>query len=206
MTFRGYDLTGKKFGRLTVLGMGDRELRVNGGTIVRWRVRCDCGVEKQVPSIALRRGLTKSCGCYRLEKLRGPKGSKLQPGESQRNEFLCHYKQGARERQLEWGLSTEEFDVLIRSQCHYCGVSPITRLVRRERFGSLVVNGIDRKDNAQGYTSDNVVPCCKICNRAKLTLGYEEFIAYLKLVCRKEGACWVANSGFFCENQLPPPK
>jgi len=39
--------------------------------------------------------------------------------------------------------------------------------------------GIDRKDNSSGYVESNVVPCCEVCNKAKLCMGYEEFIAYL---------------------------
>ena len=52
------DLTGKRFGRLTVLK------RV--GTIARrpiWRCRCDCGRKTDVRSSDLKSGNTKSCGC-----------------------------------------------------------------------------------------------------------------------------------------------
>ena len=52
------DLTGKRFGRLTVLK------RV--GTIERrpiWRCRCDCGRKTDVRSSDLKSGNTKSCGC-----------------------------------------------------------------------------------------------------------------------------------------------
>lgn len=52
------DLTGKRFGRLTVLK------RV--GTINRraiWQCRCDCGKKTDVRSIDLLNGNTKSCGC-----------------------------------------------------------------------------------------------------------------------------------------------
>lgn len=52
------ELAGKVFGRLTV-----QEYVSNN----KWKCLCNCGKSKIVASIALRRGLTKSCGCYRNE-------------------------------------------------------------------------------------------------------------------------------------------
>ncbi len=58
------DLTGKKFGRLTVLERyGSRK------SGVLWRCRCDCGGEKITASTSLTRLLTRSCGCLRAETL-----------------------------------------------------------------------------------------------------------------------------------------
>jgi hypothetical protein len=44
---------------------------------------------------------------------------------------------------------------------------------------ACVYNGIDRKNNRLGYFSANVVSCCVVCNKAKRTMPYEEFVAYL---------------------------
>lgn len=59
------DLTGQKFGRLTVIERGENGK--NGGT--RWQCRCDCGNEKLTltQSCNLRSGKTKSCGCLQRE-------------------------------------------------------------------------------------------------------------------------------------------
>lgn len=57
------DMTGRRFGRLTVLQMDD----VDGAGNARWSCRCDCGVTKTVDGSKLRRGETKSCGCARME-------------------------------------------------------------------------------------------------------------------------------------------
>ena len=60
------DLTGQKFGRLTVLyklpskGTGNNRK-------TRWLCQCECGKEVAVITGALRRGTTKSCGCYQRE-------------------------------------------------------------------------------------------------------------------------------------------
>jgi hypothetical protein len=44
----------------------------------------------------------------------------------------------------------------------------------------IKINGIDRADNALGYTVENSVSCCKICNIAKRDLTIEEFIFWGK--------------------------
>jgi hypothetical protein len=57
------DLTGQKFGRLTVLKKSEK--KANNGTY--WDVICDCGNTNTPPVLAhnLRSGMTKSCGCYK---------------------------------------------------------------------------------------------------------------------------------------------
>jgi len=58
------DLTGQKFGRLTVIEKTTkRSLR---GEII-WRCRCKCGNITEVRSSNLLRGYTKSCGCLYKE-------------------------------------------------------------------------------------------------------------------------------------------
>lgn len=63
------DLTGKKFGRLTVLEYAGRAER-NSYQRPQWRCKCDCGEQVIVLGQNLREGKTKSCGCLRAEKLR----------------------------------------------------------------------------------------------------------------------------------------
>lgn len=64
------DLTGQRFGRLTVLKRGDDYIYPNGKTKVMWMCRCDCGKEKDISGSALTQGLTQSCGCYKSEMKR----------------------------------------------------------------------------------------------------------------------------------------
>lgn len=58
------DLTGQKFGRLTVI---ERAGKTNHGA-AKWACRCDCGNETVVIGDELRKGNTASCGCYAKEK------------------------------------------------------------------------------------------------------------------------------------------
>ena len=57
------DLTGQKFGRLTVLSR-DPQSPLKA---IRWLCRCDCGKESSVFGANLRRNHTVSCGCVRAE-------------------------------------------------------------------------------------------------------------------------------------------
>lgn len=59
------DLTGQRFGRLTVLYRGLSMIRC-----ITWLCQCDCSPEGKihVRGAALRNGTTKSCGCLRAEK------------------------------------------------------------------------------------------------------------------------------------------
>lgn len=59
------DLTGKRFGRLTVIERADN----SGKGRVRWKCRCDCGNNSVVRSSDLLSGATKSCGCLTKERI-----------------------------------------------------------------------------------------------------------------------------------------
>lgn len=61
---RRKDLTGKVFGRLTVLSDGERRTPSGG---MYWLCKCECGTIKEVPALALSKGITVSCGCYNKE-------------------------------------------------------------------------------------------------------------------------------------------
>lgn len=64
------DLKGKKFGRLTAVSI--YPVKSPAGAI-RWRCICDCGAKSVVISSNLVSGATKSCGCLRRDKAKGPK-------------------------------------------------------------------------------------------------------------------------------------
>lgn len=59
---RFIDLTGLRFGRLTVLGFHRKKSGRSAHLCL-----CDCGTEIIVPGASLRSGNTKSCGCQRSE-------------------------------------------------------------------------------------------------------------------------------------------
>ena len=56
------DITGRRFGRLTVIGFDG----TNDSGNAMWRVRCDCGTEYSVLGSNLKSG-ARSCGCLRRD-------------------------------------------------------------------------------------------------------------------------------------------
>lgn len=56
------DLSGQRFGRLTVIGLAEKR-----GRKLYWRVKCDCGSAKAVHGDHLKAGKVRSCGCLSKE-------------------------------------------------------------------------------------------------------------------------------------------
>lgn len=61
--FKLDDLTGQRFGNLVVLKRSTN----NKSGKPRWLCECDCGKQTVVDAASLRRGVTRSCGCFRRE-------------------------------------------------------------------------------------------------------------------------------------------
>ena len=59
------DLTGQRFGRLTVISYNEEVSKQKKRSW--WNCKCDCGNEVRVPTAELKRGGTKSCGCLQKE-------------------------------------------------------------------------------------------------------------------------------------------
>lgn len=63
------DLTGRKFGMLTVLERGENYVSPSGKSIrVRWVCQCECGKTVLVHSNTLTHGKIQSCGCVKNKK------------------------------------------------------------------------------------------------------------------------------------------
>lgn len=83
------DLTGQRFGRLTVIAKTDKRIYRH----VVWECLCDCGNKHFVPSNSLIGGKTKSCGCF-MEESRGISRTK----HHMSNEKIYSVWQGMRKR------------------------------------------------------------------------------------------------------------
>ena len=66
------------------------------------------------------------------------------------------------------------------SPCFYCGAEKSNHKVTKNCKEGFDHNGIDRIDSSKGYTPDNVVPCCKICNKAKMDMDQKDFILWIQ--------------------------
>ena len=165
---------GKRFGMLVVLRFVSR---IKGRS--HWWCKCDCGVETEVSLVRLTKSRPKgivSCGCINSKRI--SEMNRLPKGVAALNSLYIHYKNSAKDRNLSFKLTKEEFIELTQSLCHYCGVSP-SQECKGRNHGSYMYNGIDREDSKKGYTIENCVPCCKTCNFAKNNLSLEEFLAWI---------------------------
>ncbi len=146
---KGKDLTGLRFGKLTVLSPTEERVR----NAIVWRCRCDCGNEILVESRRLKLGVTESCGCERSDRekardLTGIRFGKLtvlgKSGNQAKDRnplWLCRCDCGnmieTTKRRLVTGNS---------SSCG-CGRTPPLKDWVGKRFGMLTVLSYVRKEN-----------------------------------------------------------
>ena len=76
------DLSGQKYGRLTVLRQGPDKWLPCGKRVITWDCLCDCGNRTTVASAHLRSGHTISCGCAHREQLDRFKNINLSHGRT----------------------------------------------------------------------------------------------------------------------------
>lgn len=111
------DLTGKKFGRLTVVNRAEDYVTPNGQKCPQWECRCDCGNSDMVivRGSYLRDGRTVSCGCYKKEV--NSKRYKKYNTYNLSGEYGIGYTSNTKEA---FYFDLEDYD-LIKSYCWYKG-------------------------------------------------------------------------------------
>lgn len=176
---------GGKFGKLTVESFVEfRKTPRRGSQVPIVSCVCECGTKKNISLWDIRSGKTKSCGLNhpRYEDRSYP---------AFRNLYDHAYRGRAIRKGLEFSITEDEFRDLNLRVCHYCGRAPQNtshRIASGKNISIYLYTGIDRKDSGHGYTSDNVVPCCGICNHAKHTMPYETFINWLNQIAQFRSA------------------
>lgn len=170
-------LEGKVFGKLTVISLeGYRDKGRKKKPL--WRCLCECGQESVVLGGNLTKGNSTSCGCSRLLSL---------DGEGNRRAVIRKYKRHAFQGGREWRLEDDEAVSLFESNCHYCGSPPSNaHHWKDKRRRGYDYSGIDRINNELGYIPGNVVACCRVCNFAKGSTSYADFVAWAKRIGRHQ--------------------
>jgi 5-methylcytosine-specific restriction endonuclease McrA len=170
------DITNLRFGKLTVLEI--TSLRAKNGQIF-WKCLCDCGIETKALANSLRRGNTASCGCYRLLA-----NIKYSPQISTARRAFKNYR--FNDRGIPISISFDDFYKLSQLNCYYCSAVPsnCTKSENNSPFfkenGEFIYNGLDRIDSSKGYDIDNVITCCKYCNKSKCAMTLSEFKLHLQ--------------------------
>ena len=78
------------------------------------------------------------------------------------------FKHQAKRRGKTVHLTFEQFHKIKISDCHYCKIEYYLYADYCKKLGfKIPYMSIDRMNNLEGYTVENSVPCCFICNRIK---------------------------------------
>lgn len=168
------DLRKKQFGYFLVVG--DEPIQYKNSPIY-WEVQClKCNqIMERTASQIKKGGRCKPCSNNNRRILENP----------YEYYFYLDYQNSAKRFNKDFNITLLEFLALCRQNCHYCNQEPAYRK-RKVSKGRITyeayANGIDRKDNDIGYILENCLPCCPICNFAKRSMSYNEFIEYLNKV------------------------
>src|SRR5256885_1443438 len=136
------DLTGKRFGRWAVLGIG-----VSSAGRRKWRCACDCGRVAEVFGNNLTGGRTVSCGCFAQEVSQRPRS---------------HGRTGSSIYRLWLGMKERCQQPAARDWPRYGGRG-ITGCDRWQRFEGFYADmgerppgrSLDRIDNGGAYSPEN---------------------------------------------------
>jgi hypothetical protein len=153
------DLSGQKFGKLTVLKFSHV-----AGWGAYWDCSCSCGNFVNLMTEVLTAGNTQSCGCGRRDG---------QYDSIKKRAYRQHLR-GAKNRGIESFLSQKEYLLIASQQCHYCG--DLDFKTNASTGAKIRLNGVDRKDNEKFYKLINSIPCCGACNAMKMATPYDEFM------------------------------
>lgn len=168
---RKIDYTGKKYGALTLLAQV-REGSAGMGVV--WLAQCDCGKTREVIAKDVSRGRLLTCGSCQLKyELRGSGRSRKNKTDTAKRQVYAAYVRSAITRGIKWELIPEQFIKITQKNCTYCGTIPSNNW---KRMGYMY-NGVDRIDNTEGYTLDNCIPCCTMCNKMKMDHNLFDFLS-----------------------------
>lgn len=169
------DLTGQRFGRLTVLACEKVSYRPGAPEKWYWKCKCDCGTVCYKSTHALLNTSTLECNSCAVSTKR--RKLTMPDGGSGWNTAFHSTQKNAEKRGYVFELSLRQFKEICSRPCYYCGRQPGVPLkAGRDKKVVGWRNGVDRFDNKRGYTVDNCVPCCPLCNAMKSDLSYKEWI------------------------------
>ena len=93
-------------------------------------------------------------------------------------------KNDARRRKIKWNLPFKYFLYLSKKNCFFCDAEPnneISKSIGVARSKKHIkFQGIDRIDSKLGYSKNNVLPCCWVCNKIKSNKNAREFLCHVQ--------------------------
>jgi hypothetical protein len=177
-------LAGERVGMLSILRLVPNPKKRAGKL---WECLCECGKTCLLSSKNLNGHHYRSCGCV----ARAPR---IDNREAIIRRRYNAYRQNARRKERDFELTYTEFHALVVTPCYYCGDitvrgqgRPKSRTQGRNanHYKQEKVNGIDRIDSLKGYNSENVVPCCAMCNKMKMEFTLEDWLSRVAKIYHK---------------------
>lgn len=194
------DLKNKRIGKLIITG----QLPVKSTKAQIWKCLCDCGKTINLTNRQLTNHGWKSCGCLKSENQRkiGSRRALETPIRALQNTAYRMLCKNAKVRKIKVTLTFNKFLNLVLQNCIYCNSSPRNHIKPCKKNTNPVYtdlkfwyNGLDRVNNAKGYTATNCVPCCILCNRAKSDMALEEFKNWIRQAYRFQNQTLAAYTG-----------
>lgn len=172
---------GLKFGKWTTIEWCPKSEIIKIG---KWRCICDCGFEKLIKTNDLIDKHTTMCQTCSNRIV--TYNRRLPKGQACIREILTRIKRQATTRNIPMSLSNEEILNLVFDKCFYCNSGHSNKVI--SHLGEyMTFNGIDRMNNTKGYTIQNSVTCCKVCNISKSILSTKEWLNNMeKILINKE--------------------
>ena len=178
------DLTGKKYGKITVLSFDHKDQTKSRYSQYFWKCKCDCGNECVVRRGHLKSGKIQSCGCL-LNRI-----GKNSPSFGGYEEIPLSYYNRARAgatrlpRNFEFSVSIEYLWDLFLKQNRKCALSGVDIDFNREKFKKIqqFSASLDRIDSSKGYIEGNVQWVHKDINIMKMDLQQNKFIEWCSKV------------------------
>ncbi len=172
--------SGDRFNRLVAIKYEFTKVYGKCNYHYHWSFKCDCGETLITNCGSVLKGLTQSCGCLHREitsdLYKRINKEKFVKEVGAISRLYASYKHGAEARDYCFELTKEEFIIRLHKNCYYCNRIPEQKAYNKNKTDYILYNGLDRVDNALGYTPDNIVTCCKHCNRAKMSLSKNQFL------------------------------
>lgn len=165
------DLTGKKFGKLTVVS---RENKIIGDGCLQYRCLCSCGKETVCSSTNLRNNKSRSCGCERYNHIR----YKQKRDDVYPRFYFEEVKLRAKNRNMKFNITHKYIKELFLKQnkmCNLTGNPIVFAQTHHERRKGLNTASLDRIDSTKGYIKGNVQIVHKHINIMKLNLSLDDF-------------------------------
>jgi hypothetical protein len=101
------------------------------------------------------------------------------------NTIYSGYRTNANSRNISFELTKEIFISIVSKNCFYCGQEPIESQFSKSRNRTKIKflhNGVDRVNSKLGYTMENCVSCCSMCNLMKNKFSIEDFLSKIKQI------------------------